>query len=233
MKACWNPGMKTAARTIRLVAAAIVCLAEQLLAQDDAIRHDVPVEQRTVLNVRVGSDSAASMLAKLGLATQRMSLEGYSVYINWCYLVGDDSSGVTVNFRSYVGDTVSKSHELTEFRLVGAFAQTRGAPCTRLNSALPLATAGGLRIGLSRSEVKGILGSVVHSTTDSLVYVYEAAVPLDKNGPDFAIWSAPDKRKACDATIGPFFLVYGEIDVVFADDRAVDIRIVRNHSAIC
>lgn len=194
--------------------------------------HDMPEAVRAIAGVRLNSDSAASLTARLGPAIPwKTGSTGHDRYVNWCYQ-NAANGGVTLLVRSDAGEMGSENQELNVFEITrGARSTIDGHLCREVE--VQLESIGSLRLGAQRDAVIRTLGAPSRTAGDSLVYEFSATESMNPHSPYYARWNTPEQRTSCFDGKDPFVWVGGVIIIVTRGGTVTVVRVERYDNAIC
>ena len=185
---------------------------------------------REVLGARLNRDGPARVIARLGPTSVADTGDAAGATRVWCYRVGPASRSAVVQFATDI-EMAGKEFEADEIRVSRSnrVASTEGCALAR-RSSMP-ATPGGLRLGLSRSQVIRLLGAPIARGGDSLYYAWETTKALSPKEPSYSHWNA--RRKECFAGKAPFTNVQAEITLHMDSLGVYSFTLSRDANSIC
>ena len=176
-------------------------------------RRGITPEDETILSITLGKSTAEDVTRTLGVAPARETSLDHEISTS-CYLGKD---GTVLEFSYWVGEPI-------EFRL--AIAPDEGsARCA--DSALvsrELATASGLKLGLSKQQVIRKMGSPSRKSAGRYVY----AVTIER--PPTAEETSRFKTKGGPPWEVETIQITQKIEIVFRKTKVVSIRVVHSET---
>jgi hypothetical protein len=192
---------------------------------------DIPRAHRGILGVQLDRDSLLSVQRRLGPAEDWLTGDAGDAHVWWCYRVPQDA-GMALVLMSSDGEMGGVGHEVDRIQLSRlAGADTLGARCLGLSGTRPLATPGGLRLGMSRTAITHLLGVPLLARGDSILYAWQSEQRLPRTDPNYARWNA--RRNQCFGGKAPFTSVGADIVIRFDQMGASEIRLSRSDAATC
>lgn len=219
-------------RAASLVAALSAFAATSLQAQ--SMGHDLPSGFRSVAGVKLDSDSAASILARLGATVERDFGAGNGTSSILCYVATQGHAAVLLELmmgRGEPGDSRGQTLDVIRWRTDAPAAARRG--CAALKESSRLATPAGLRLGMDDAAIRYLLGAPTRTNADSVIYEFQAKEYMRPGTPEYETWNTPEYRESCFNAGPPFANAYGRIIILFRDRRASEIRIERHDQSVC
>jgi hypothetical protein len=221
--------------TARIVAALALALATRrtvdLHAQSQ--HRDLPRGFRSIAGVTFNRDSAASIRTKLGNTRERRLGGGHDVFTSWCYALTGNASAGLLELMSDISDMGTAGRALNVIRLRAVVPSEEREGCATLRTPGAVSTTGGLRLGLSRSRIRELLGRPTRIAADSLIYEFDAKEYMRPGSPEYRIWNTPEHRKSCFEGGRPYVSVGAMAIVIIRDERAAEIRLERYDQATC
>jgi len=217
---------------LRFLPLTICLVASTARAQAKPRTADLPRAFRSLAGVALNRDSARSIRLKLGAAPASHVGSGHDSYVTWCYRAQPGDSLITLELMSDNSDMGTRGHALNVIRRRSR-PPGRAPTCSDLPAGRPLSTPGGLRLGLSRTDVERLLGVPTRRAGDSLHYEFISKEFMDRSSAAYKHWNTPTYRKECFAGGEPYSDVGADVTVVFRDDRAIEIRLERYDQATC
>ena len=215
-----------------LSALALLALAAAGSAAQSGDR-DLPPGMRSIAGVTLNRDSAASIRQKLGATRERKVGAGHDGFVSWCYVARPDSSPILLELMSDVSDMGTRGRELNVIRLRAASSAKARQGCTPLGSSVTLATPSGLRLGLTASQARALLGRPSRTTADSLVYDFDAKEYMRPDSPYYAGWNSAERRESCFGGGPPYANVGGTVILVLVAQQVAEIRLERYDQSVC
>jgi hypothetical protein len=168
----------------------------------------------TILGFTLGKNTIADVQAKLGASTigQCSNDEGANKVI--CY-VSPDSDKTTIFFEAGVSGGWS---QLGGFRIIsGARSPNCRLACTASKAVgRDVQTRGGLKLGLTRTEVLSLLGTPVRTAEDKLAFEWLSRRPMTKQ--EIA-------KSGQNPVVYAFWNIVDTIDVALANSKVVEFEI--------
>lgn len=212
------------------MAAVLLFASASALAMDgEPVPTELDPAQRTMLGVTVGKDSLSEAHDKIGKAKRTQIGEGTCRETILCYTSSRASDPTKLLFSanadySLRGEITSVQFTSDEF--VGPCADARSenvaacAPSMRIGASLR--TSGGLKLGMTKDQVRALLGPEVMADTsseDALFYNYWVEKRLDESEIRRLERQEPNIRRH------PYYGMSSSIDAYFRDDRLYSFEI--------
>jgi hypothetical protein len=194
---------------------------------------DLPRGLRSIAGVTLNRDSAASIRTKLGNTREQRLGEGHDVFTSWCYSLTGNASGGLLELMSDISDMGTARRALNVIRLRAVVPSDEREGCATLRMPSAVSTTGGLRLGLTRSRIRELLGRPTRMAADSLIYDFDAKEYMRPGSPEYRIWNTPEYRKSCFEGGRPYVSVGATAIVIIRDERASEIRLERYDQSTC
>lgn len=188
---------------------------------------------RSLAGVTLNQDSAATIRAKLGDTREQNVGSGHDVYASWCYVPAKGQSRALLELMSDASDMGTPGRALNVIRLRADAPSGERRGCAGLPASAALSTPAGLRLGLSRLQIRDLLGRPTRQHADSLVYVFDAKEYMRPGTPEYETWNTPEHRESCFDAGLPYANVAASVIVLLRDGRATEIRIERYDQSVC
>lgn len=141
----------------------------------DIYQQKISNAQMTIMGLTLGKHTLKDVQSELGKAELLPGLEHKPNRV--CYISGDNSDGTILIFQAWEISSV-----LTSFRILSSQANFKESDQCAKSKLISkdMVTDGGLRLGLSRQQLKAILGKPTKEQGNSLLYVYHSKQSMTK-----------------------------------------------------
>ena len=193
-------------------------------------RSDLGVNSRTLMGVTLGESNLAQVQAKMGRTKLWTDGDASRAESKVCYITREPDAIVIV-FASNAEMAGPPENSLTDIRVMKSAAYRQRLNCLLLSiSGNDVATKNGLKIGLSREQLKRMLGPPEGTARPNWKYSWSVDQPLPKSANNYQQWLS--KKEECFEGQSPFSTIYSEIDVRFDSNSVISFSLTRTES-IC
>jgi hypothetical protein len=195
-----------------------------------APRSDLGIDSRTMMGVTLGESNLAEVQEKIGRTKLWTDGDASRAESKVCYITREPDAIVVV-FASNVEMAGPPENSLTDIRVVRSAAYRQRSNCLLLAiSGNDVATKNGLKIGLSRQQVKKILGAPEGMAGPKWKYSWSTDQLLPRSANNYQQWLS--EKEECFEGQPPFSTIYSEIDARFDSDSVISFSLTRIES-IC
>jgi hypothetical protein len=196
-----------------VVALATVPLVAQR-PESSVLPKDLAPDSTTILGITLGRSNLTNVQAKFGAAKIWGDGDASSAEGKVCYETQQPNS-LALIFASNL--EMAPGGEVTAIRILKRDDYKDHSRCLPLAlRADDISTASGIRIGVSRENVRAILGPPTENRQTQWTYDREVERPIPKSAKNYQAWLA--RRQECFEGKEPFFWISSDITIRFKDD---------------
>lgn len=165
---------------------------------------DLPEESRSLLGISLNYTKLGDIQKKLGKVQLVQTGDAAESKNHICYYQGNTQV-------IFACDGEMSCPELSEIRVNQA--RKSSGQCGVLSSNLKIALPNGIALGLTKENVKTILGDPDSTNGDKWEYQWSTNYPFEKSDPAYEFWSK--KKEECFSGKEPYYYVGSHIHLIF------------------
>ena len=197
---------------VLVVLAAVPLVAQRRDSKD--LPRDLAPDSTTILGITLGRSNLTEAREKFGSAKVWRDGDASSAETKVCY-VGQEPNPLVMIFGS--NDEMAPGAEVTSIRILKRDDYKDRSRCLPIAMrAEKISSASGIRVGVSRENVRAILGAPNESGQTQWSYDREVERPIPKSAKNYQAWLA--RRQECFEGKEPFFWISSDITIHFKDD---------------
>jgi hypothetical protein len=190
---------------------------------------DLAPDSTTILGITLGQSNLATVRAKFGQAELWRDGDASTAESKVCY-VAQKPNSLAIIFASNA-EMAPGQDVVTDIRILKLDDYKDASKCLTLAlGADQIRTASGLKIGISRENVRAILGPSSRESQNQWSYDRDVERLVQKSDKNYELWLA--RRQECFEGREPYFTISSGITVRFRNDSVVALIFSRNDS-IC
>lgn len=174
---------------------------------------DLPVGSRTLVGIILGSSNLAGVREKLGAAKTWSEGDASTAEQVICYVTAEPHA-VAIIFASNSEMAGPPNNEVTDITIMRSEAYSQRSKCGKLTiPANDIQTSSGLRLGVSQSGIRRILGPPFPRTAAAWKYMWSVNEPLPESDKNYQYWLS--RKEECFDGKLPFITVSSQVEVSF------------------